>query len=114
MSRSKDLLREAIAARLPVYAVYDGRKRWLCPHTLGYKNGKLHLLAYQYAGESSSRPIVTPVVPSDGPPSQWRCIVVGELSDLAILEPGPWYTCQRHTRCQTCVDDVIIEVRAAG
>lgn len=111
MSRNELLLRQAIEGLLPVFAVYQDRKRWLCPHVLGRKGPKLHLLAYQYAGESSSGLIVPPVVPSDGPTDYWRCMDVSLIEDLSVLEPGPWYTCRRHTQRQTCVDRVMAEVR---
>ena len=110
MTRNEELLRTAIGGKLPVYTVYQGQKRWLCPHVLGYKGSILHVLAYQFAGESSSKTIVTPPIPEDGPTGNWRCLEVSAMIDLAVQQPGPWYTCKRHTMRQSCVDRVVVEV----
>jgi hypothetical protein len=67
MTPNEDLLRNAILAKLPISAVHSGKVRQMCPHVLGHKNGKLHLLAYQYAGESNSGTIITPADPTNGP-----------------------------------------------
>jgi hypothetical protein len=110
MTQNEQLLRQAIAAKSPVKAKYQGYPREMCPHILGHKDGRLQVLVYQYAGQSSSRPIVTPTDPSNGPAANWRCIVVEELVDLEVLPPGPWYTCQRHSQPSTCVDTIVAEV----
>ena len=110
---AEQLIRDAIASKRPMYAVYDGCKRYFCPHVLGYKEHRLQVLVYLYAGESMSKgAIATPPDPSDGPPQNWRCLEVADLRDLAIIE-GPWYTCRRHTQPQTCADTVLAEVAPA-
>ena len=110
MTRNEEILRSAISGKLAVYAIYEGRKRWLCPHVLGHKGGTLHVLAYQYAGESSSKPMVPPPIPSDGPAGNWRCMDVATMRDLEVQPLGPWYTCKRHTVRQSCIDTGLVEV----
>jgi hypothetical protein len=110
MSDNEQLLRQAIRERHPVSCVYQGHQRAICPHVLGYKGAALHLLAYQFAGESSSGEIATPEDPSDGPADYWRCMEVAALSEVVVLPAGQWYTCRQNTRRQTCVDQVVAEV----
>jgi len=52
-SRVYGLLRYAAACRQPVAATYDGQPRLLCPHVLGRKSGRLHVLCYQFGGSSN-------------------------------------------------------------
>jgi hypothetical protein len=76
----------------------------MCPHTLGTKRGKEHLLAYQFAGGSSQ-----PIGP-DGSPQNWRCMDVAQLSNIQT-QTGQWHTAPNHTRRQTCIDYVDVEVK---
>lgn len=109
MSPKVQLLKDAINSKSCVRGVYDGYERYFCPHVVGYKNGKVNVLVYQYAGNSSKGPIHTPPVPADGPSDNWKCLDVAGLSDLSVVE-GQWYTCRRHTQRQTCVDQILAEV----
>ena len=110
MTHNEQLLRAAILNKQAVYAVYDGLERWLCPHMLGWKNGNLRVLCYQYAGATSQGPVATPPVPSDGPASLWKCMVVDKLVRLSLVETVAWYTCQKHTQRSSCADQVLAEV----
>jgi len=58
---------------------------------------------YQFAGESSSRQIIP------GSPDNWTCIFVNGLTGVSIRE-GEWHTTHNHSRRQTCVDDIDVEV----
>ena len=98
-----ELLREAVLGRRQVRAVYRGLPRLFCPHVLGTKGDRLHCLAYQFAGESASGPVVP------GSPDNWRCFVVDDLSEVAI-QKGPWFTAANWDRRQTCVDRIDVEV----
>ena len=97
------LIKQAIQKKQQVIATYNGFRREMCPHTLGSKNGVAHCLFYQFGGESSSGPIIP------GSDKNWRCIAVNQLSDIIVLD-GPWHTGTRHSRRQTCIDFVEIEV----
>jgi hypothetical protein len=49
------LLRMSIRQRQPITAMYNGRRRQLCPHRLGWnKDEERRVLCYQYGGESVS------------------------------------------------------------
>jgi hypothetical protein len=74
----------------------------MCPHILGYKNGRAQALFYQYAGTSKSG------LGPAGSDRNWRCIPIDGLSAVEIVV-GPWHTCP-YSRPQTCIDRVEIEV----
>jgi hypothetical protein len=93
------LLRVAAASRQPVAATYDGLLRLLCPHVLGRKSGRLHVLCYQYGGSSHSGLPVTP-----GGVGGWRCLAVERLSQVE-LRTDAWHTEPRSLR-QTCIDEI--------
>lgn len=104
MSNNYDLIAKAIKEKLQITAYYQGYYREMCPHALGSKNGRNQALFYQFGGDSSKGP-VTP-----GSPFNWRCIPVDGLTDI-ILQLGKWHTAENHSRAQTCIDQVDIEVR---
>lgn len=103
MSVTLDLVRQAIQQRKQVVAVYQGHRRVLCPHVVGYKNGHEQALFYQCGGTSSSG--LGPM----GSKENWRCIPLAMMSDVTIQD-GEWFTCTQHTQRQTCVDHVVAEV----
>ena len=98
-----ELLKQAIFNMQQVIATYNGFRREMCPHALGFKNGIAHCLFYQFGGQSSSGPIIP------GSVQNWRCIPVDGLSEV-IIQNGPWHTGTRHSRRQTCIDLVDVEV----
>ena len=100
MSPIYSLLRQAIIEQKQVVATYQGHLREVCPHVLGLKNGKEHLLSYQFAGGSSKG------LPPGG---QWRCMDVNQIVN-ATLRDGPWRTGDSHLKPQTCVDVIDVQV----
>ena len=102
-SQTYNTIREAIAKKQQVVATYNGYIREMCPHVIGYKDGKEQALFYQFAGESSSGPIV------DGSEKNLRCIPIAGLSNISVRD-GDWHTSTNHSRRQTCVDRVDLEV----
>jgi len=98
-----DLIRQAILTKAQVFATYGGYPREMCPHVIGTKWGRVNALFYQFAGSSS-----TGIGPA-GSPDNWRCVHIDQLEDVALQE-GPWHTAPNHTRPQTCVDEVDVEV----
>jgi hypothetical protein len=60
-------LEAALRQRRPVQISYHGRQRLICPHALGWNNGKAMLLGYQTGGQTS-----TGVLHAD-PTKRWRC-----------------------------------------
>ena len=99
------LLRLAAARRQPVAAIYDGLRRLLCPHVLGRKSGRLHVLCYQFGGSSYSG---LPMAP--GRTGGWRCLAVERLSQVE-LRADAWHTEPRSPR-QTCVDEIDFDADA--
>lgn len=99
-------LRAAIVHRRPIAALYRGRKRLLCPHLLGWnRHRRLQVLCYQYGGDSQSG--LQPAGESDN----WRCLAVENLSQVELLN-GPWQTAENHSRPQTCIEEVELDVDA--
>jgi hypothetical protein len=94
------VMRAAILAKQQVTCIYDGLQREVCPHALGRKNGKEQVLVFQFAGQSSRG------LPPGG---EWRCMQVARISNAAA-EAGEWHTGTGHSRPQTCVDQIDVEV----
>jgi hypothetical protein len=105
ISEKFEIIKDAILAKRPVSAIYDGRIRHLCPHVLGVgKDGDYQALFYQFAGESNSRPIQP-----DGSAANWRCLALDRLTDIRSID-GSWHTAPDHSRPQTCVKQICYEV----
>src|SRR4051812_45555991 len=54
-SANYELFREALLSGKQVVCKYKGYRRELCPVVIGHSDGKEKVLAYQFAGDSSSR-----------------------------------------------------------
>ena len=64
----------------PIAALYDGTRRLLCPHVLGYNQpGERRVFCYQYGGETKSGPLT-----SSGE-GIWRCLALSKLSMVEVL-----------------------------
>ena len=100
MTTKYAMLAQAIKGQNQIHATYRGHRREMCPHTIGTKNGVEHVLSYQFGGTSNRG------LPAEG---EWRCMNVADLSDISIHE-GQWHTGNRHTKPQTCIDKVDVEV----
>ena len=96
------LIRKAVVIRRPVFALYEGRERKLCPHILGLKEGRLRALCYQYGGDSSQG------LQPHGSPGNWRCICLEKLREVRLLNEK-WRTGPSHSSRQTCVDEVEVD-----
>lgn len=93
-------VRQAIENKQQIVADYHGHTREMCPHVLGTKNGKVQALFFQFGGGSNSG------LPAGG---EWRCIEIQQLSNVQV-RVGDWHTGMGHTRPQTCVDRIDVEV----
>ena len=96
------LIKQAIQNRECITCSYNGYKRRMTPHVIGTKNGTEQALFYQYGGQSSSGL-------SSDPTKNWRCIPVNKIQDLRINSDS-FQTAHNHSRTQTCVDIVDVEV----
>ena len=92
--------RQAILDEQQVVCLYKGRPRELCPHIIGHTAGAEKVLAYQFAGETST------ALPPGG---EWRCFYLAEFSDVR-LRAGPWHAGRTHTTRQTCVEDIDLDI----
>ena len=93
----------AIANKTPIEALYQRRRRLLCPHRLGRNRaGELRVLCYQYGGESGSG------LEAAGSPANWRCTVLEKLRQVKLVE-GAWHTAPNHSRPTSCVMDADID-----
>ena len=101
MGTTYDLIRNAILSKQQVIATYAGYVREMCPHAIGQnRDGYDQALFFQFAGGSSSG------LPPEG---EWRCLKIDGLSNVSV-RTGQWHTGEGHTRPQTCVADVDVEV----
>jgi hypothetical protein len=99
-SSNYELFREALLSGKQIVCRYKGYRRELCPVILGHSDGKEKVLAYQVAGETSSR------LPPGG---EWRCLDLFEVTD-AQMRDGPWYEGTRHSAEQSCVKEVDLDI----
>jgi hypothetical protein len=95
------LVSAAAVQHRPITALYDGTRRLLCPHVLGYNRpGEWRVFCYQYGGETKSGPL-----PSSGE-GIWRCLALRKFSSVEVLV-GPWRT-ETHA-AQRCVEHVQVD-----
>ena len=103
MASAYDIIREAILTHSSISATYDNHYREMTPHVLGLKGTSPHALFYQYGGTSGS---------GLGPPGaarNWRCVFISKLSEVRLI-PGVFHTAPNHSRPQTCVNAIDVEV----
>jgi hypothetical protein len=74
-----EILRLAIGAKRCVRLRVWGAQRRVCPHALGFKNGRPWLLAFQYAGASISGLALC---------GQWRAFFIHDIQDAGIIDGG--------------------------
>lgn len=92
---------KAIHARKRIAFSYDDRPREVCPHILGYNaSGQEALFVFQVGGESSQK------LPPGG---DWRCFELDRISDVHLRD-GDWRGGTRHSKAQSCVQFVDIDV----
>jgi hypothetical protein len=97
-------IRAAMVHRRPIAALYRGRGRLLCPHLLGWnRHRRLQVLCYEYGGDSESG------LKPAGAADNWRCLAVEDLNQVELLD-GPWQTAENHSRPQTCIEEVELDV----
>lgn len=97
------ILEHAIVHRERVVATYEGETREFCPHALGTKGRKRHVLGYQFGGTSRSD------LPATG---EWRCFDVAGLTNV-VARAGPWHSGPNAFNPQSCLDEIDVAVQAA-
>lgn len=99
-----EVLRQAIAERKTLKARYHGRDRLLCPHLLGWRNGRAKLLSYQASPATTEHQLAA------NPRHRWRSMFVDELDELAITD-DPWLTATNYTANAAGIDIVEVAVQ---
>jgi hypothetical protein len=95
------LLWRAVRARKQVTCVYDGCYREVCPIILGYAtDAQEAVFVFQFGGAS------TRTLPAGG---DWRCFHLAGVTDIR-LRNGEWRSGTRHSRAQTCIRYVDVDV----
>ncbi len=98
-SQTYVLFAQAMAARRPVACLYQGHPRAICPIILGHSDGAEKALTWQFAGSGSQGAVS----------GQWKCLALAEVSNAQIID-APWRAGQQHSRAQTCVKNVDLDV----
>ncbi len=100
-----EVLAEGLVTRRPVRAGYHGSSRLLCPHVLGWRNGRAKALSYQLDAASGGAPV---------PPDQrWRLMFIDEIEDATLVD-GDWQTATNYARDCTGIDVIELAVEATG
>lgn len=103
-SSTFEAVRTAIRKKQTVTGRYNGHRRVMCPHVVGWnRGGDEQALFYQYGGSSSTG------LSSPGSPNNWRCIPLARLFGIEVSD-GDWHTAPNHSRPQTCVATIDTEV----
>jgi hypothetical protein len=92
------ILAQALTQGCTVRARYHDHERLLCPHALGWKNGRAKVLAYQAAGTTSNGSL--PQAHRD----RWRTMFVDEIHDAVIVPDAPWQTADNYTAATNGID----------
>jgi hypothetical protein len=96
-----ELVKQAIAEKKLISAVYHGKKRELCAHVLGWKVDREHALFFQVGGDSVKGIATT---------GSWRCLNLDELSEVELHDgeflTGPGY----YDNPQKCVDRIEAQI----
>ncbi|MGH8297028.1 MAG: hypothetical protein ACRDWN_09770 [Acidimicrobiales bacterium] len=75
----------ALLERQAVAVAYHSRTRVVCPHAIGYKGGRVILLAYQVGGETSTGNL------DADPTRRWRCLYLDEIDGVAA-DDSAWHS----------------------
>jgi len=100
-------LETALCQRRPILITYHGKQRLICPHALGWKNGKPMLLGYQTGGYTT-----TGTLPTD-PRHRWRCMYVNEIDQIDTADPAStWATADNYNPAHPfpAIDEIAVAV----
>lgn len=91
---------EACEAKKQITCQYHGYYRELCPHVVGYNDGKERSLSFQFGGDSEK---------GLAPGGSWRCMDLNEVTE-AKIQDGPWHSQLTKGNPQYCVKNIVAEV----
>ena len=104
-------LQTALRQRRPAVVSYHGKQRLICPHALGWKNGRPMLLGYQTGGQTT-----TGTLPAD-PRQRWRCLFVDEIDQVTAADPASaWGTADNYNPAHPfpAIDEIAIAISPDG
>ena len=100
------VLEQALRTRRPVALRYHGHDRIVCPHALGWKDGRARVLSYQVGGGTS-----TGRLPAD-PTQRWRYLFIDEIEAATIID-APWRTAPNYSPATANgIDELVIAIEA--
>ena len=105
------LLQAALQARRPVQVSYHGRCRLICPHALGWHNGRAMVLGYQTGGQTT-----TGALPAD-PRKRWRCMYLDQIDQVVRADTAsPWQSADNYNHSQPfpAIDETAIAITTGG
>lgn len=101
MTVAYDTIRGAMNNRQQVFCSYQGHRREVCLHALGWgKQGEEKTIGFQFGGGSSQG------LPPGG---DWKCMDIAQMLDISVQD-GSWHTRDQYSRQQTCVKTVDFEI----
>ena len=101
------VLETALRQRRPLHLHYNGRRRLISPHALGWKNGRAMLLAYQADTNT------TTAQPPADPRRQWRNMFVDQIEQITAADPNEqWQTADNynHTQPFNSIDNLTVAI----
>jgi hypothetical protein len=98
------LFRGAILERKLITCSYQGKRREVAPHILGFKRRAEKALVFQFGGETNS---------SLPPGGEWRCFALQDVVDAVTMD-GEWHTGASHLTAQACIDIVDVDVNISA
>ena len=98
-----EVLEQALTQRRSVRARYHGHDRLICPHRLGWRNGRIVALVYQAGGSSAHGPLST------NPRNCWRSLFVDEIEHASISDE-PWQTADNYSATANTAETIILAV----
>jgi hypothetical protein len=98
------VLQQALTEKRPVALRYHGHDRILCPHAIGWKNGRLRVLSYQVAGTTTTRPS------PDEPTQRWRCMFLDEI-EAPVITDGRWESAPNYSPSNANgIDELVLAI----
>jgi phosphoketolase len=103
-------LETALRQQRPVNITYHGYQRLICPHALGWKNGKAMLLGYQTGGHTT-----TATLPAAAN-NRWRNFFVDDIDAVTAQHATTWQTAPNYNAAHpfNAIDELTIAVTTAG
>ena len=96
---------QAMKQRKSIHFFYKRHERFVSPYVLGNKNGKVHLLGYQYFGTSSQGRIL------GESRKNFRCFKIESITQLNILDENLHLPRNFHSKKEnSCVEHVIFQI----